>query len=132
MLKPENRLKKIRDFNLLFSRGRWVRGDFFDLKFLELDKYRQFFPKNENPDVFVKQLKIAFAVGLKLSKKAVKRNRLRRLMREAARLLVKENRIRNGNHILISARPGSLDLSFDRVSVEIERIMKKAGLFGSI
>jgi ribonuclease P protein component len=128
MLKPENRLKKTRDFNLVIKHGRWVNAEFFDLKYLELAKNREFFPKKEDPEDFVKQLKLAFSVGLKLSKSAVKRNRLRRQMREAARLLIKDERLKNGYFILFVAKKGSMDLDYAKISQEISLLLKKGGI----
>ena len=128
MLKPENRLKKTRDFNLVMKRGRWANAEFFDLKYLELAKNRDFFPKKIGPNDFEKQLKIAFAVGLKLSKSAVKRNRLRRQMREAVRLLVKDGRIKNGYYLLFVAKKGSMDLDYAKISQEVESLLKKGGV----
>ncbi len=126
MLKPENRLKKVRDFNLLLTRGSWIKGGFFDLNYAELAKISQLCPKNEDLEDFVGQLKIAFAVGLKMSKKAVKRNCLRRVMRESVRLLIKDGVVKSGYYALLVARPGSLELSFDQVEAEVKSLFKKA------
>ena len=128
MLKQDNRLRKIRDFNLLIKNGRWQNGNFFDLKYLELAKIKELFPKKEDPDTFAKQLKIAFSTGLKLSKSAVKRNRVRRLMREAVRLLMKEKKIKNGFYLMFVAKPASLGKNFAEVSEEIGLLISRARL----
>lgn len=128
MLKPDNRLKKTRDFNLLFTHGRWLRGNFFDLKYLDLAKSREIFPKNTDPKAFAKQIKFAFAAGIKISKKATQRNRLKRVLREAVRLLVKEKPVREGYYGLFVVRPGSLSFSLEQARTEAETLLKKAGI----
>ena len=47
MLQENNSLKKVRDFNLLMKYGRWANGRLLDLKYLELAKIRNYFPKKE-------------------------------------------------------------------------------------
>ena len=86
MLPVQNRLKKVRDFNLLVKRGFWRKGELVDIKYLELAKNRAYFPKKEDADAYAVQLKFAFAVGIKISKLAVERNRIKRQLREIARL----------------------------------------------
>jgi ribonuclease P protein component len=126
MLKPENRLKKVRDFNLLLKYGRWIKGQFIDLNYLFLAKQRENFPKKVDLDEFAMQLKVAFAVGLKISKSAVKRNRLRRQIREVVRLLIKSKRILTGYYLLFVARTGSLNKNYAEISQEIEFLLHKA------
>lgn len=131
MLKPENRLKKLRDFNLLFKHGRWTNGRLLDVKALELAKYTNYFPKKEDPDSFKKQLRLAFNVGVKISKSAVKRNRARRLMREAVRLLMKEGygkTIKTGFFALLNAKKELLDKDLAEISQEIKLLFSRAGI----
>lgn len=130
MLKPENRLKKARDFNLLMKHGHWVNGECLDLKFLSLRQpdLEQNFPKKEDPMVFEEQLKLAFAVGLKISKSAVIRNRVRRQMNEVCRLLIKDNVLRIGFYGLLIAKRNVLDKSYSEISEEIELLFYKARL----
>ena len=125
MLKPANRLKKVRDFNLLFKNGRFVAGSFFDAKYIDLSKNTKHFPKNESVESFIKQLKIGFSIGLKISKVAVKRNRLKRQAREVVRLLLKEDKIKNGYYILFIAKKGSLEKDHAQISQEIELLLNK-------
>lgn len=127
MLKQENRLKKVRDFNLLMDKGKWINSPNFSLKVLELAENRDYFPKNEDPDKFEKQLKIAFTVGLKVSRKAVERNRLKRQMREVVRLVDQEKGLGIGKHLLFVAKPSALGLDFSKISEEIKLLLKKAG-----
>jgi len=126
MLKPENRLKKVRDFNLLLKQGQWIKGGFIDLNYLFLANKSDFFPKKVDIHEFSSQLKVAFAVGLKISKIAVKRNRLRRQIREVVRLLIKSNKIPKGYYLLFVVRVGSLNKNYAEISQEIEFLLKKA------
>ncbi len=107
MLPSINRLAKVRDFNLLIKHGRWINGQFMDLKYFALPKIINHVPKREDPDKFVKQLKVAFSVGLKISKNAVKRNRVKRQMRETTRLLLKADAIGAGYYLLFAPKPAS-------------------------
>ena len=129
MLPPENRLKKVRDFNLLMKYGRWVNGRFLDLKVLELGKATSVFPKKVNSAEFADQLLVAFTVGLKIDKRAVVRNRLRRQMRETVRLLVKDNAIKKGFYILLVAKKDIIGKDYDEIKDEVKTVLKRAGLF---
>jgi len=126
MLQKENRLAKIRDFNLLMKHGQWVNGRFLDLKVLELAKIKDYFPKKEDPDKFIKQLKLAVSVGLKVDKRAVKRNRVKRQAGEVLRLLLKEERLKNGYYILVVARKAVLETDYAEIGEELKLLLTKA------
>ena len=143
MLKQENRLRKLRDFNLVMKHGQWVNGRFLDIKVLDLARNVKFFPKfkkkaqprteppsgsgtGEDPESFKKQLKLAIAAGLKVHKSAVKRNRVRRQIREALRLLIKDGKIKNGYYILVVARKDVLDKDYAEISDEVKVLLNRA------
>ena len=130
MLQQDNRLKKVRDFNLLMKYGRWVNGRFLDLKCLELAKIREYFPKKEDSKVFEGQFKVAFTVGLKIDKRAVIRNRARRQMREVVRLLLKEKKLKNGYYLLFVAKKEILGKEYIDITKEVEVLLKKSGVVG--
>ncbi|MFH1292299.1 MAG: ribonuclease P protein component [bacterium] len=129
MLKPENRLKKVRDFNLVIKHGRWVNADFLDLKYVELVKNKEFFPKKSDPTEFVQQLKVAFVVGVKISKSAVRRNRLKRQMREVVRLLIKDSALKQGCYLMILAKKSALDREYTEIEQEIQCLLRKARIY---
>jgi len=124
MLQKENRLTKVRDFNLLFNHGAWANTANFSLRFLCLEKNKNQIPKKEEEEVFVKQLRIGFTVGVKISKSAVKRNRLKRQMREIVRLLIKDNQIKNGFYLLFVAKAGAIGLSYEEITAQIISLLK--------
>ncbi len=119
---------KVRDFNLVMEHGRWTNGRFLDIKTLELAKITDYFPKKEDPNNFKKQLKLAIAVGLKVHKSAVKRNKLKRQIREALRLLIKDGRIKTGFYVLVVTKKGALEQDYAEISKEIELLIKRSGL----
>ena len=126
MLQQENRLRKLRDFNLVMKHGQWTNGRFLDIKVLDLAKNQNYFPKKEDPESFKKQLKLAIAAGLKVHKSAVKRNRVRRQIREALRLLLKDGLIKNGYYILVVARKDVLDKDYAEISAEVKVLLSRA------
>ncbi|MSU74948.1 MAG: ribonuclease P protein component [Candidatus Magasanikbacteria bacterium] len=129
MLQTSNRLTKVRDFNLIMKYGRWANGSFLDLKYLELAKITNYFPKKEDPDKFKKQLKLAITVGLKVSKSAVKRNRVKRQIREVLRLLIKDGRITGGRYLLFVARKNILEKNYAEISEEVMLLLKRSNIY---
>jgi ribonuclease P protein component len=128
MLNLANRLKKDRDFNLIIKHGAWQNGQFFSLKAVKLDKIQDYYPKKEDVDKFKKQLKIAFSVGLKVSKSAVKRNRVKRQAREIVRLIMKETGIKEGYYLMIAAKPTAVDKTSTELSQDIRLLFQKSRL----
>lgn len=126
MLQQENRLRKLRDFNLVMKHGQWINGRFLDIKVLELAKNQAYFPKKEDVDNFKKQLKLAIAAGLKVHKSAVKRNRVRRQIREVLRLLLKDGKIKIGYYILVVAKKDTLDKDYAEISEEVKVLLSRA------
>ncbi len=128
MLKPENRLTKVRDFNLIMKHGHWINGNFLDMKILELAKNEVYFPKKEDLETFKKQFRLAINVGLKVSKSAVLRNRARRQISEAVRLLIRGGLTGNGIYVLITAKKDVLKKNYAEISQEVELLFKRARL----
>lgn len=91
MLPRKYRITNGIDFDRLFQKGDLRSHPLFYLKFL---------PNNLTYSRF------GFAVGVKLFKKAVKRNRVKRLMRELIRLNIVK--IRSGYDIIVGAKSQKL------------------------
>lgn len=129
VLNKDYRLAKKRDFDLLLKHGIFINGENLSIRVLNLAQNKKYFPKKENINNFEKQLRIAFSVGLKISKKAVERNRVKRQMSEAVRLLMKEQGVKTGFYLLFIAKPKILEKSYAEISEEINLLLKKGNLF---
>ena len=109
-MKNTKSLKLNRDFRRLYSRGKSHVGAYTVL-------YAQKNRLGSN------------RLGLNVSKstgKAVKRNRLKRLMREGYRLI--EDRIEPGFDFILVARARALGKTQARIQTDIEQSMRKLGL----
>jgi ribonuclease P protein component len=65
-----------------------------------------------------------FAVGKRISKRAVVRNRIRRRLREAARTL----NVREGYDIVVTARAGALEADYGRLLKALRREIGRSEL----
>jgi len=123
MLPTKYRLVKMKDFEILMKEGRFVNGNFLNAKIwkIEPDKY----PRRKYT---VDDLHIGFAVGLGVSKKAVVRNRVKRQLREIVRLLLKDEKIKHGYHVLVMAKKEIVGKEYNEIKTETEILLKRCGL----
>ncbi len=111
MLPFKNRLKKEKDFDRVFKKGRGFAFDAIAIRFVE----------NELTDN-----RFGFIVSKKVSKKAVERNRIKRILREQVRSMIQEMKV--GWDIVITPRQNlSRDDSSD-INRLLKEIFKKAGI----
>jgi len=123
MLSDKNRLKKKRDIEITLENGKFVGGALATMKYWKIDPEK--YPKR---GYSLQDLKIGFVVGLKISKKAVIRNRLKRQMREVIRLLIKENTLPLGYMILFFAKKEMIDKPYADISADIQSLLRRAHL----
>lgn len=112
MLPRQHRLASSRDFRRVFADGRTYVHRLFILKVLPTAE--------EQPSRF------AFSTSAKLGK-AVVRNRAKRLLGEAVRLLGGQVKQR-GRDVVLVARPPIWDARLDEILRAVEELFRKAGL----
>ena len=103
MLKKVNRLAKDKDIQKTFARGRAFFSPFFTVKYLS---------GGEN-------VRFTVVVSTKVSKRAVVRNRLKRLVREYLRINIKD--FKKGDHVL-TVKPKAVSLPEDQLIPNLKKL----------
>lgn len=109
MLQKKYRLRTFKDFKRVFARGGFVRNNANNVIVLK-------FVKNQLPIS-----RFAFIVSNKVSKSAVKRNKIKRQMREAIRAKVPS--IKNGYDIVFIANPPVIKKNYHGIVEAVERLL---------
>lgn len=109
MLSKPLRLRQSKDFQALFQTGTFLKGVYLAIKFQKIDQ-----PQN----------KIAVVVGVNVSKSAVKRNRLKRMVRA----IIKEMLIKmeTGYNIAILVLPYSIKQESVALRQDLINLLQKA------
>ncbi|MBH41117.1 MAG: ribonuclease P protein component [Candidatus Magasanikbacteria bacterium] len=121
MLPKENRLKKKRNFDITYTDGRFFAGKYIHIKVWKIDEHR--YPKRDFKNT---DLKIGIVVGKKVHKSAVKRNRIKRQIREVFRLLLKEVGIKKGYTIICIAKALPDEFDYAILEKDVKNVLKKA------
>ena len=112
-LPRENRLLHTNEIKEVFAKGKRKRGSLLSIYYMPLDngEYKM-------------------AVIIRKQKRATERNRMRRLIKEAYRLLLP--RFRRGHHIVVMPLPSAIErlkkAKMQEVKEEMERILHKSGI----
>ena len=114
MLAKINRLRKNKDIQKVFEKGRIFKQDFLILKILPNDLYESRF---------------AFIVSKKFSKKAVTRNKIKRRIREIVYSNLKK--IQEGIDVIVIASPGLESKDFKEIKETINNLFKKAKIINN-
>ena len=116
MLKKQYRLKNKKAFNAIYKLKNSTHKGGVSL-FAGLKK------KDETQTT-----KVGFVVSKKTHKRAVKRNRLRRLMRESYRILQKENNLKNSNEymsLIFVGTENALGKSYQEIKNIVEHLLER-------
>lgn len=108
MLPSKNRIRKKKDIEKIFKRGKSLKGDFLILKTVK-----------NNLDT----CRFGFIVSQKISRKANVRNRVKRRLREIIRLKMKS--LKFGTDNLFIALPGIEKKEFGQIKEAIEKLLWK-------
>lgn len=109
----ENRLFRTKEIKEVFERGKRGRGKLLSVHWLKKEDTER-----------------KMAVILRKQKKATERNRMRRIIKEAYRLLLPH--FSSGHHIVILPAPGALErlkkVKTQDIKEELEKILRKIGI----
>jgi ribonuclease P protein component len=108
MLSSENRLKKKKDIERVFKKGKTFKDDFFVLRTVE---------NNSN------NCRFAFIVPKKVSNKASDRNKIKRRAREIIKNEIKKKSSLTDNVII--ALPRINKENFESIKKSLEKLFKK-------
>ena len=120
MLPKENRLTRDRDFEILFTDGRFAGANFLTAKSWTIEQAK--YPRR---NYLITDLKIGFLVSKKVDKRAVVRNRLTRQMREVVRLLLLDKKIRPGVMLAFVAKPEAKAVEYADLEKDILFLLKR-------
>lgn len=122
MIPEKFRLKKERNFDILFDEGNFESGSTVDLKYWSIipPKYPDRFDGGE--------LRIGFVVSTDISNKAVTRNKKKRQIREATKELIEENNISKGFLVAILAKKNILNSEFYEIKKDLKNILTKVSI----
>lgn len=123
MLLAENRLKTEKDFATVLRYGRSFFSRFLKIKI----KANPSLPRLASSKAG-SPARFGFVIGLKFSKKAVVRNRLRRQLSEVVRLEIKEKRIKSGFDAIFFVQQDILLLNSAQLKAELLTLLRKARL----
>ncbi len=119
------RLKGHRCFDHLHRSGVRYQGPSMVLKVAKANpKLIRSHKRDQNPTA----CKCAVAISNKVSKKAVVRNRLRRLFHQHLRLRLSSEPQRGNNWALISLKPNSSKKELNPLLEECDKLLREAGL----
>ncbi len=104
-------LRRRADFEQVFASGKFVRGRALAVRVLA---------GGEGPS------RVGYAVGKRLDKRAVIRNRARRRLREA----IRRTPVEDGYDVVVLARHAVLEDQFEALVGDVESVFRRAGLLG--
>jgi len=111
VLKKVNRIQKRSEFEVLRDKGKLVPGNLFGMSFLK---------EGEEENRF------GFVISKKISRKAVDRNRIKRLLSESVKVNLDKMKSK-GNKVAFLAKKTILGKKMDEVETEVRGMLEKIG-----
>jgi len=126
VLPRDQRLRGRFVFDRLYQKGQRLHGQWMVLRLLPAEPaLLRPDPRDHTPQ----SNRLAVVVSSKVSKRAVQRNRLRRLLHDhLGRLLRQQGAQSHGRWLLISLKPGSAEAEAGALLGECSELLAKAGL----
>lgn len=112
MLPKKHRLTKDKDFQKVFKRGKYYSRAWLGIKI------------NKNN---LKINRFGFLIGLKISKKATVRNKIRRRLSEVIRLKLEQ--IKPGFDVIVLVQPEIVDKTYQEIDKNLTNLLKKAKIW---
>jgi ribonuclease P protein component len=132
-LPKKHRLKNWRNFKAVYEKGRFYRGTNLNLKALFVSKMRGMDLPRELLNVSPINLPttcLGIAISKKVSKKAVVRNYIKRLIKACFRELLPL--INPGWQLIILVRPTAIECQDENFLQELKQLFIKAGIMQSL
>ncbi|MDS3859582.1 ribonuclease P protein component [Thermosynechococcaceae cyanobacterium BACA0444] len=123
MLPGPHRLRSRHDFNHIYKEGKSWHGPYFVTWLLPRATLEPGLPLSTASFLVTR---IGLVVGKKVSKLAIRRNWVKRRMRQACWELLKE--IEPGWDVILVARRAVLDLQANQYLPELEQLLAQAGI----
>lgn len=126
-LPKAHRLKHWRDFQAVYQKGIRRYGRYLTLRGLPQRTHTVDAPTREtlkSPDEDKPPTRIGISISQKVSKKAVVRNRIKRLLRVALRQLLPQ--LAPGWRLVVGVRPGAEECEYAQFLRELEQLLADA------
>ena len=109
MLSRENRLKKNKEFNFIYKKGKFINSSNFTLIYV---------------DTYLKRPKFGISVSKKIGN-SVMRSRTKRVLSEIIRLIIDKLAVKN---YVVVLKPDFSKHTYSELETEFLKTLKKAGL----
>ena len=109
MLSRKYKLKKDNDFKKVFNKGKYYQKDFIKIKFLKND---------------LEINRFGLVIGLKISKKAVQRNKIKRQLEEVIQSELEQ--MKKGIDIVILVQPEIIEKEYQEIKEVLIELFKKS------
>ncbi len=119
MLPNANRLRHRKDFSAIYRSGLRYSSKHLGLTALRLKSVASTPPENS-------PICIGISISLKVSKKAVVRNRIKRQLRSALRYMLPQ--LRPGWRLVFTVQPGAHACDYGEFLQELKQLLTKAGV----